>query len=209
MLECIKKNSYDQFYNEHIYLFSAIALRNLLSKYKLEIFDIENLHTHGGSLRYYIKKINNKNYKISKKVNIQINNEIKYGLNKLITYKKFSRSVLKSKVKLLKILNYIKKIKKKVIGYGATAKAVTILNYCDINNDLISCFTDTTPEKINKYIPGRNIKILKYKKNILKDYDYVFLGAWNFKKEILNKEKKFLRKGVKFITHIPYPKILY
>ncbi len=67
LLECIKKNSYDQFYNEHIYLFSAIALRNLLSKYKLEIFDIENLHTHGGSLRYYIKKINNKNYKISKK----------------------------------------------------------------------------------------------------------------------------------------------
>ena len=73
----------------------------------------------------------------------------------------------------------------------------------------LSEISNYSPEKINKYIPGRNIKILKYKKNILKDYDYVFLGAWNFKKEILNKEKKFLRKGVKFITHIPYPKILY
>jgi methylation protein EvaC len=208
LLECIKNNTYDQFYNEHIYLFSAIALKNILDDFNLEIFDIENLSTHGGSLRYYIKKRINKKFKVDRNVNFQINREIKFGLNKLSTYRKFSKSVIKSKIKLLEILNNIKKIKKKVIGYGATAKAVTILNFCKIDNDLISCFTDTTPEKINKYIPGRNIKIIKYKKNILKNYNYVFLGAWNFKKEILNKEKRFLKKGVKFITHVPFPKIL-
>lgn len=208
LLQCIKKNSYDQFYNEHIYLFSTLSLKSLLSRFGLEIFDIENLTTHGGSLRYYIKRKTYKDRKISNKVNNQINKEIKSGLHKFETYKKFSINVSKSKKKLLQILNKIKKDKKKIIGYGATAKAVTVLNYCNIDNDLISNFTDTTPEKINNFMPGKNIKILKYHKNILKDYDYVFLGAWNFKKEIINKEKKFIKKGLKFVTHIPYPRLI-
>lgn len=208
LLECLKKNSYDQFYNEHIYLFSAISLKNLLTKFDLEIFDIKNLKTHGGSLRYYIKRKKNKDIKINKNVKKQIYKELKTGLGNFKTYKSFSNRVIKSKQKILKILNNIKKRNKKVLGYGATAKAVTVLNYCNINNDLIKNFTDTTPEKINNYIPGKNIKILKYKKDILKNFDYVFLGAWNFKKEIINKEFKFLKKGVKFITHVPMPKIL-
>lgn len=208
LLECLKKNSYDQFYNEHIYLFSAISVKILLSRFDLELFDIKNLKTHGGSLRYYIKRKKNKRIKISKNVKKQINKELKAGLGNFLTYKNFSKKVIKSKQKILKILNNIRKRDKKVLGYGATAKAVTVLNFCNINNDLIQNFTDTTPEKINKYIPGRNIKILKYKKNILKNFDYVFLGAWNFKKEIINKESKFIKKGIKFITHIPTPKIL-
>ena len=102
----------------------------------------------------------------------------------------------------------IKKDNKKIIGYGATAKAVTVLNYCNIDHDLIKNFTDTTPEKINTFLPGKNIKILRYKKDILKKYDYAFLGAWNFKKEIFAKEKNFLKKGGRFITHLPLPKII-
>ena len=102
----------------------------------------------------------------------------------------------------------IKDKNKKIIGYGATAKAVTVMNYCNIDKNLISVFTDTTPEKINNYIPGKNIKIVKYHKNILNNYNYVFLGAWNFKKEIFKKEKKFIQRGGKFITHVPNPKIV-
>jgi len=208
LLECINKNSYDQFYNEHVYVFSTIALKNVLRKFKLQIFDIKNLPTHGGSLRYYIKREQNKSIQVNASVNKQLSKEIKYGLHKLTIYKKFAINVIKSKKNLLKILEKIKKDKKKIIGYGATAKAVTILNYCNINHNLIRNFTDTTPEKINKFLPGKNIKILKYKKNILNKYDYAFLGAWNFKSEILNKEKKFVKRGFKFITHVPYPKIL-
>ena len=208
LLECIKKNSYDQFYNEHIYLFSAIAVKKLLKKFKLEIFDIKNLSTHGGSLRYYIKRKINKKLIISKDVKKQIYKEITYGLDKFNTYKKFSNNVKKSKKNLLSIINKIKKNKKKVIGYGATAKVVTVLNYCNIDKKLISYFTDTTPEKINNFIPGKNIKILKYNKNILKKYDYAFLGAWNFKDEIFKKESEFIKKGGKFVTHIPKPKII-
>ena len=207
LLECIKKNSYDQFYNEHIYLFSATSVKDLLKKFNLEIFDIKNLETHGGTLRYYIKRKSDKTIPISKNVNKQIKKEIIFGLNKFSRFQKFSKNVLLSKIRLLNILNKLKKRKETVVGYGATAKAVTVLNYCNINNDLISNFIDTTPEKINKYIPGKNIKILKYNKKIIDNYHYVFLGAWNFKKEIFNKEKNFLKKGGKFITHVPVPKI--
>ena len=207
LLECLKKTSYDQFYNEHIYVFSALALKNILKKFNLEIFDIENLKTHGGSLRYFIKRKESKRFKISSKVKKQLQNEIRYGLDKFQTYKNFATRVKKSKKELLNILNDLKKKNKKIIGYGATAKAVTVLNYCNINNNLINNFTDITPEKVNKFLPGRYIKILKYNKKILNNYDYAFLGAWNFKSEILNKERKFVKKGFKFITHVPYPKI--
>ena len=129
-------------------------------------------------------------------------------MNKFNTYKKFSKNIIKSKKNLLKILNKINKSNKKIIGYGATAKVVTVLNYCNIDNKLISNFTDTTPGKINRFIPGKNIKILKYHKNILKNYNYVFLGAWNFKEEIFQKEKEFIKRGGSFITHVPKPKII-
>ena len=208
LLECIKNNAYDQFYNEHIYVFSAIALKNLLKKFNLEIFDVKNLPTHGGSLRYFIKKRSNKKYNVKLSVKKQIDKEIKNGLDKFITYKDFATKSTKSKKLFLEILKKIKKDNKKIIGYGATAKAVTVLNYCNIDHDLIKNFTDTTPEKINTFLPGKNIKILGYKKDILKKYDYAFLGAWNFKKEIFKKEKTYINNGGKFITHVPFPRII-
>ena len=208
LLECIKKISYDQFYNEHIYLFSTISVKNIINKYNLELFDIKNLSTHGGSLRYYIKRKKNKTIKTTINVKKQINKERKFGIDKFKTYKKFAENVKISKNKLIKILKKINQNGKKIIGYGATAKAVTVINYCNINKNLISNFVDTTPEKINNYMPGKDIKILKYKKDILKKFDYAFLGAWNFKNEIINKEKKFFRKGLKFITHVPKPRII-
>ena len=208
LLECIKNNAYDQFYNEHIYVFSTIALKNLLKKFNLEIFDVKNLPTHGGSLRYFIKKRSNKKYNVKLSVKKQIDKEIKNGLDKFITYKDFATKSTKSKKLFLEILKKIKKDNKKIIGYGATAKAVTVLNYCNIDHDLIKNFTDTTPEKINTFLPGKNIKILGYKKDILKKYDYAFLGAWNFKKEIFKKEKTYINNGGKFITHVPFPRII-
>ena len=208
LLECIKNNSYDQFYNEHIYLFSALSLQNVIKKFDLEIFDLKNLETHGGSIRYYIKRKKNKKLKVFSSVKKQINKETKYGLGKIQTYLNFAKKVRKSKLDLIRLLSKIKYKDEKIIGYGATAKAVTVLNYCNIDKKLIDFFTDTTPDKINKFIPGKNIKIINYNKKILENFDYAFLGAWNFKKEILKKEKNFIKKGGKFITHIPYPKII-
>ena len=208
LLECIKKNSYDQFYNEHIYLFSAISVKILLKEFNLEIFDINKLETHGGSLRYYIKRKINKDIKISSNVKKQIQKELKFGLDKYSTYKKFSKQVKDSKKLLLKILKKLNRNNAKVIGYGATAKATTILNYCKIDNKYIDFFVDTTPEKINKFMPGKNIKIVKYNKKILNNINYVFLGAWNFKEEIFRKEQEFIKKGGRFITHVPKPRVI-
>ncbi len=207
-LECIKKVSYDQFYNEHIYVFSAISLKKLINKFGLELFDIEKLETHGGSLRYYIKKKNNHDIKIKKSVSLQLSKEIKFGLNKFSTYKKFGESAQRSKNNLLKIFDKLKKENKKIIGYGATAKASTVLNYCNIDNKIIDYFVDTTPDKSNRFIPGKNIKIKKYKKTLLDNVDYIYLGAWNFKNEIFKKEKAFIGNGGKFITHVPSPRII-
>ena len=206
LIECLKKNTYDQFYNEHIYVFSFIGLSYLLKKNNLEIYKVENLSVHGGSNRYYIKKTNN-----DKKIEIssynQFRKEKKYGIDKINTYYSFKKRVEKSKKNLLLLVNKIKKQKKRIIGYGATAKSTTILNYCKIGNEHIDYFLDTTPDKQNKYTPGSRIIIKKYKK-IDKSVDYIFLGAWNFKKEIFKKEKNFLSRGGKFITHTPYPKII-
>ncbi len=208
LLECIKNVSYDQFYNEHIYVFSLISLQKILKKHKLEIFKVENLNVHGGSNRYYIKKSMNKKIRINHSVKQNKIKELKYKLDKFITYRKFGKNVKESKRKLKKLILDIKNKKKSIIGYGATAKSVTVMNYCGFKSDEINYFVDTTPEKKNKYLPGTNIIVKKYKINSLKNIDYVYLGAWNFKNEILNKERKYIKKGLKFITHVPYPRII-
>ena len=207
LLECLKRNTYDQFYNEHIYVFSYLSLSNILKKYYLEIYKIENLDIHGGSNRYFIKRINNK-IKIENSVIKQKKAETKYGLGKESTYFKFKKRVEESKKKLISIFNYCKSKNKKIIGYGATAKSTTILNYCNIDDQTIDYFLDTTKDKQNKYTPGTKIKIHKYKGGINKNVDYVFLGAWNFKREIFKKEKKYIKAGGKFIIHTPHPKII-
>jgi|TARA_Y100000294_G_scaffold175918_1_gene197097 methylation protein EvaC len=208
LLECFKKVSYDQFYNEHIYIFSLLSIKNLIKKYKLEVFNIEKLSTHGGSLRYYIKRDSNNKFRTNKKVKEQLNQEIKFGLDRFLTYIKFSKNVENSKKKLRAIFSKLKKKNKKIIGYGSTAKACTVLSFCKITSETLDYFFDTTPNKIGKYMPGSHIYVKRYSKPLTNEADYVFLGAWNFKKEIFKKEKKYIKNGGKFITHVPVPKII-
>ena len=208
LLECLQKISYDQFYNEHIYVFSLLSINNLIKKYKLEVFNIERLNTHGGSLRYYIKKVSNNKFKVHKKVKMQLIRELKYGINKYSTYIEFKNKVESSKKKLKQIFLKLKKINKKIIGYGATAKSSTVLNYCNIKNEILEYFLDTTRNKTGKYTPGTHIYIKNYNKTLLNNADYVFLGAWNFKEEIFKKERQYIKNGGRFITHVPTPRIV-
>ena len=208
LLECFKNVSYDQFYNEHIYIFSLIAIKNLIKKYNLEVFDIDKLTTHGGSLRYYIKRSSNKKYRVNTIVIKQLKQEIKFGLNNFSTYIKFRKKVKYSRKKLNAIFSKLKKQNKKIIGYGSTAKVCTVLAYCKIKSDTLKYFFDTTPNKIDKYMPGSHIYVKKYDRPLTNEADYVFLGAWNFKDEIFKKESKYIKKGGKFITHVPVPKII-
>ncbi len=203
----IKINSYDQFYDEHVYVFSTLAVENVVKKYKLRLFDVEKIDTHGGSLRYYICK-NNSKYKKTKRLDLILSEERKTGLNNFSTFKKFANKVKNSKKKLVSLLKKIKKKNNKIISYGATYKSTTVFNYCKIDNRYLHYVTDTTLNKQGKFTPGTHIPIISPEIGFNESVDYAFLGAWNFKKEIINKEKKFLKRGGKFITHVPDIKIL-
>ena len=207
LLKSLQKLSYDQFYDEHAYVFSITALKNITKQSGLEVFNVEELKTHGGSNRVYFKKINNKTIKISNTVNKHLLKEKNFGINKLQTYRIFANKVLRSRKNLIKIFQKLKKEKKNIIGYGATYKSSTVLNFCKIDKKFIKYFLDTTPTKAGKFTPGTHIPIKKYN-GIPNNVDYAFLGAWNFKDEIFKKEKKFINRGGRFITHVPSPKIL-
>ena len=202
LLKVLQNNSYDQFYDEHVYVFSSISINNIIKKYGLRLFDIEHLTTHGGSNRYYICKEKGK-YKQSLRLKRALKKELSYKLDKIKSYYKFSKRVKLSRKKLFKLIVSLKKRHKKIISYGATYKSTTVFNYCRINSRMIDYVTDTTLNKQGKYTPGTHLKIISPKDGINDNIDYAFLGAWNFKKEIFKKEKNFLRRGGRFITHVP------
>ena len=202
LLSVLKNNSYDQFYDEHVYVFSSIAMQNILKNYHLRLFSVDKISTHGGSLRYYICK-NNSNHRTTAKLKNYIRLEKKSNLNKLRTYKRFAQRVYKSKKQLQELIKKIKSKNKKIISYGATYKSTTVFNYCNINSNFFDYVTDTTINKQGKFTPGTHIPIISPETGINDTVDYAFLGAWNFKKEILNKEKENIKKGLKFISHVP------
>ncbi len=203
----VKFNSYDQFYDEHVHLFSFFAISNLIKNYNLRIINVELLKTHGGSIRFYVSK-NSSKYKPSKNVKKIYKSEKKQKLDRFSTYKKFAVRVKNSKYKLKKILKNLKEKGERIISYGATYKSSTIYNYCNIDSKTIEFVTDSTKNKQGKFTPGQHIKILPPQNLIKEKINYVFLGAWNFVKEISIKEKKFLKNGGRFITHVPYPRVL-
>ena len=203
----LKMNSYDQFYDEHVHLFSLLSMSKILKKSNLKIFDVELLSTHGGSIRFYVCK-NNPKINVSKKVKDLEKKELRQSLDKYKTYKEFSFRVKKSKEKLVKLLKKIKVQRKRVISYGASYKSATIFNYCNIGIDLIEYAIDTTKNKQGKFTPGKHIPIRSPGNGIDQNVDYAFLGAWNFVKEIKKKEKFFLKRGGKFISHVPSVKLI-
>jgi hypothetical protein len=207
LLSVIKNNSYDQFYDEHVYVFSSIAISNIVKNSNLRLFHAEKIETHGGSMRYYICR-NEAKFKITKMLSLIFKEEKNAKLHKFSTYLIFSKKVKESKKKLIKIIKELKSKNKKIISYGATYKSSTVFNYCKIGKNQIDYVTDTTINKQGKYTPGQHIPIISPEKGMNKTVDYAFLGAWNFKKEILKKEKEFIKKGGKFITHVPIAKII-
>ena len=198
--DMIEKVSYDQIYDEHIYIFSISAIENICNDIGLKLFHCEHQRTHGGSMRYYISK----DSKISESENLKIfkQNEIKSRLNKIETFYEFAENCEKSKNILINKLQKYKEENLIVYGYGATSKSTTILNYCNIDKNLVNCICDITPEKQNKLSPGMHIPIFseKFKENSPPDKYLLF--AWNHYDEIMKKEKDFLDKGGEFFTHL-------
>ena len=194
-----EKNSYDQIYDEHIFMFSASSIKKIFAKYDFELIDVIPQKTHGGSMRYVVGRINS--FKISKNVNKILRYEKNKNIDNIKGCKNFKKNYEISKKKLLTKLKFFKKRKYKIAGYAATSKSTTILNYCNIGIKYIDYICDTTKEKVGKYSPGMHIPIVSmdhFKKNIP---DRIFLFAWNHKKEILKKENNLKNKKMWF-AHI-------
>ena len=205
--EMIKKNSYDQIYAEHMYIWSLASMNSLFGKYNMEIFDIENNFFHGGCSRYFIGKKDKR--PISEKVRLHEKDENSLGLKNVSTFKKFSKSNHKSKTKLSELLKKLKSEGKKIVGYGAPAKSTTILNFCGIDSNIIDVIYDNSSTKIGKFTPGKSLIKIKHSDEFrFEKSQYCVLFAWNHKEEILNKEKNFTKNGGKWILPVNDIKII-
>ena len=207
LLRMLERGSYDQIYDEHAHIFSITALDNILMNNGLKIFRVDNLSVHGGSNRVYVSHLPDHTFlrfrpvEISVRENLQ--REYDFGIDNFQTYEIFSERVNKSKKDLVELLTKLKDEGKRVVSIGATSKSTTVFNYCGINKSLIEYITDTTPDKQGMLSPGSYIPIVDRRLVNLNNYDYAFLGAWNFKDVIANKEREFVENGGKFITHVP------
>ena len=190
-----EKVSYDQIYDEHIYMFSASSVRKIFRKFNFELIDVLPQSTHGGSMRYVIKREKNS---ISSNVKKVIDFEISKKLDRIESCLDFKSNCENSRNKLLEKINLFKRQGKSICGYAATSKSTTILNYCKIS-DQIDYICDTTIEKIGKFSPGMHIPIKDMNHFYNNQTECVYLFAWNHKNEIFNKEKDF--KGTWF-SHV-------
>lgn len=204
--DIVQKTSYDQIYDEHAFYFCVTSLEYVFQRQGMEIVDISHQEVHGGSMRYTVAKKGF--YKKRRAVIKQLEIEKKSGLSKLITLKRFSRAVNKSARDLKEILLDAKKRGKRLVGYAATSKSTTILNYAKIDSDLLEFISDTTPIKIGKYSPGMHVPIKSHDEFVRNYPDFALLFGWNHAKEIMAKEKEFVKLGGKWIVFVPEVKIL-
>lgn len=196
----IERTSYDQIYDEHVYIFSGLAVANIFAPYGFELIDLLKQETHGGSMRYVLAR--NGVRPKSASVERILAEERAAGLHLSETYEAFRRACEASKERLLRLLVDEKNAGRRVVGYGATSKSTTILNYCRIGPDLIEFISDTTPIKQGKYSPGMHIPIRPYAA-FAEDYpDTALLFAWNHMAEILEKEKEFAARGGRWLIPI-------
>ncbi len=204
--EIIKKTSYDQIYDEHVFFFSLHAVKNLFSQHDLELIDAYAQNVHGGSMRYVLA--HKGAYPITDNVINKLEAEKQQGLTQLATFQRFAQNVAHSKQELVKLLTELKAAGKRVVGYAATAKSSTILNYSGIGPDLLSCIYDITPTKQGKFSPGMHIPVKPFDEFHADYPDYALLFAWNHANEIMAKETAFAEQGGKWIVHIPEVQIL-
>jgi len=195
-----KKNSYDQIYDAHVFIFSLHSVRSIFKNFGFDLIDAIPQKTHGGSMRYVIARSNQRNIKAN--VKRLINEEKKFKLDKIETCFKFKKTCEVSKKKFIKKLKYYKAKGKKIAGYAASAKSTTVFNYCNIGPNIVDYIADSTKEKIGKFSPGKHIPIVSIDHFRKYPPDIAILCSWNHKNEIIRKEKNFKRIGGKWISHV-------
>ncbi len=193
--------SYDQIYDEHIFLFSLSSVKKIFNLFDFELIDAIPQNTHGGSMRYVISRKNS--HKINTRVDNILATEKKNKLDDMVSCIKFKKDCENSKKRIFDELTKFKEKGNKICGYAATAKSTTLLNYCNLNSSIIDFICDTTFEKIGTFSPGKHIPIVSIDEFHKRNPDVAYLFAWNHKDEIFAKEKKFIKNGGKWFSHVP------
>jgi SAM-dependent methyltransferase len=208
VLQLLENNQFDTIYHEHYSYLSLYAVRYLFNAHNLELFDVDELPTHGGSLRIYAKHKNDITKEISPNVARIANKEEDAGLLRPETYREFGLKVAATKRDLLRFLINAKNEGKKIVGYGAPAKGNTLLNYCGIRTDFLDYTVDANPHKQNLYLPGTHIPI-RHPDCIRQDKpDYILILPWNIKEEIMQQLWFVHLWGGKFIVPIPNSEVI-
>lgn len=203
VLQLVKNNQFDTIYHEHFSYLSFYTIKQIFETQGLQMFDVEELPTHGGSLRIYAKHAENDSLPVISSVQKLIDKEIAKGINKIDYYTNFALKVEAIKLDLLSFLITQKSAGKKILAYGAAAKGNTLLNFCGIKNDLIDFVVDANPAKQNKFLPGSHIPVVN--ESIIKELkpEYVIIFPWNIKDEV-EKQLNYIKEwNGKFVTAIP------
>jgi methylation protein EvaC len=204
--DIVDKTSYDQIYDEHAFYFSISSVSYLFSQHGMEVVDVEPQSTHGGSMRYTIAR---KGRRVPTSAVIErTDNEKVMGLNRRAIFDKLRSNIERSRDELVELLQQIKQKDNNIVGYGATSKSTTVLNYCGIGPDMIDFISDTTPTKQGMFTPGSHIPVRPYEEFTADYPDYALLFAWNHSEEIIAKEQKFMEAGGKWIVYVPAVRLL-
>ena len=208
LMQLVDNNQFDTVYHEHFSYLSFYTVKQIFEAQGLEMFDVEELPTHGGSLRIYAKHKEDNSKVISENVAALLQKEMDKGLNGLAYYDNFQQKALEVKLSLTEFLIAQKRAGKKVAAYGAAAKGNTLLNYCGIKNDLLGFVVDANPHKQDKYLPASHIPVVneEYLKNAKPDF--VLILPWNLKEEITQQLSYINDWGGKFVIPIPSLQII-
>ena len=208
LLQLMKNNQFDTIYHEHFSYFSLLTTQKIFDNHDLKIFDVDEISTHGGSLRLYVTHKENNQILVSNNVLIVLEKEKFFGLEKISTYDKFSKHISKINFDLQNFIKTVKNESKSIVCYGAPAKGNILLNYCNLSSDQIDYTVDKNPYKQNLFLPGTHIPIYSPEKIKETKPDYVLILPWNLKDEIIDEIKYIREWNGKFVVPIPEVKIL-
>ena len=204
MVNMLEKKYFDLIYHEHVSYYCIRPLQRFFEKFDMEIFDVEDISTAGGSIRVYAKrKIGKHNITESVSNHLALENRLK--MDQAVTYKNYGNEIEKCKNEIMKLLLQLKDDGKTIVGYGAAAKGNTLLNYFGIGPDILDYVVDIAEIKHGLFTPGKHIPILPTEKIDEDNPDYVLILAWNFADDIMKKHEQYRTNGGKFI--IPLPEI--
>jgi SAM-dependent methyltransferase len=205
LLQIMRFSQFDTIYHEHYSYLSLLAVQRVLAAHGLDVVDVEELPTHGGSLRVYARHAG---AEVAGSVEAILSDERRFGLDRIETYREFAEGIRTCKRALLQFLIAARDDGKRVAGYGAPAKASTLLNYCGARTDFIEYTVDRSPHKQGLYLPGTRIPIFAPEKIAETRPDYVLILAWNLCDEIMSQMAHIRDWGGRFVIPIPRAEVV-